>query len=93
MEFADWHDTLLCYLSADSFEPETLKTRLQNTSGWSDEFRSAFEAALIANDFNLAEWQRDFNFHISSDQELQAWLRKVFEFLFTSGTVPNAPGQ
>ncbi|MCB2138910.1 MAG: hypothetical protein KDD95_02080 [Rhodobacteraceae bacterium] len=93
MNFGDWRNSILCYLSADSFEPEVLKARLHASPGWREEFRLAFEAALAANNFNIVEWQRDLNFQFGSDRELRAWLEKVFKFLFASGGTPTAPGQ
>ncbi len=93
MDLTDWRETIMCYCAADSFEPEELKARLQDDQDWNDEFRYAFEAALANGGFNPAEWTRDLNFQFRSEQEIAKWLRGIFNFVYFSGSAPNAPSQ
>jgi hypothetical protein len=93
MEFTDWQETIMCYFTADSFEPEKLKTRLQSDPNWNESFRRAFEVVLATGDFNSADWSRDVNFHFRSEREVANWLRVIFNFLYFSGFAPDAPNQ
>lgn len=93
MEFTDWLETIMCYCAADSFEPEKLKARLQSDPDWNEEFRHAFEAALVTGDLKSTDWTRNVNFHFGSEHEVIKWLREIFNFLYFSGSAPNAPGK
>jgi hypothetical protein len=93
VEFIDWQETIMCYCSADSFEPEMLKARLRSDPDWNEEFRHAFEAVLATGDLNATDWTRNVNFHFKSEHEVANWLRVIFSFLYLSGSAPNSPTQ
>lgn len=93
MDYDAWKETIMCYCAADSFEPETLKSRLQTDLAWGGEFRLAFDAALAAGQNEVLEWIGELSFQFDSEQQVSDWLRSVYDFLFSQGAAPSAPGQ
>lgn len=83
-----FYDLFLCYLAADSYDPEALKELLKDDPEFSAAFRRNL-AGLIADDnWSVAVARNDLNYGFKNSNDLAKWLLGLDSFLFGGGPVP-----
>lgn len=85
---AGFYDVFLCYLAADSYDPEALKELLKYDPVFSAAFRRNLSGLIADKNCFVAVASRDLNYGFRNSNDLGKWLLDLDSFLFGDGPVP-----
>lgn len=84
-----WLDDMFLYCGANVYGPDKLKDELSVPSEWRAQFRRNFEHVLGTKTLTAKDYERRTDIEFDSDDELFAYLRKLYNFLFAAGPYPE----
>ena len=68
------YDVFLCYLAADSYDPEALKELLKDDPVFSAAFRRNLSGLIADENWSVAVASKDVNFGFKNADELRNWI-------------------
>lgn len=85
---AGFYDVFLCYLAADSYDPEALKELSKDDPVFSAAFRRNLSGLIADENWSVAVASKDLNYGFRDSNDLEKWLLDLDRFLFGDGPVP-----
>jgi hypothetical protein len=86
-----WLRTMFLFFSANTYDPQRLRTRLHDAPKQIEDFRARFVAVLRDRPLTPDDWERHMDFDFDSTDELYEHLQAIYDFLFEDGPFPNGP--
>ena len=81
--------TRLDDMIGNTYDPGKLRQVTAEKSEWSERLKRNFEHVLISRQLNALVYEEKVDIEFASDDELYAYLQRLFAYLFEDGPVPE----
>ncbi len=87
--FKPWLETMYFYCSSELYDLDRLKSYIAGNPGQREFIQEKFQQILDERPFTALDWEKYMNLDQESDEELYAFLKKLYAFLFSDGPYPE----
>lgn len=87
--FKPWLETMYFYCSSELYDLDRLKSYLARNPSQREFIQEKFQQILDERPFTTLDWEKYMNLDQERDEDLYAFLKKLYAFLFTDGPYPE----